>query len=229
MSIDLLCYESTCAEKRIHDRPRDVGRNADDGCTHDPARSSCGRHCVVDEVESFVRFSLGSEIPARRRERAPIDPDNRSAWKAQRKSNFGACGNASQTCDGLRVRVGLVDRASSTGTDTKKVRYSVSSQTYGSVFETIGIGSQESGASSVGTGSSKNPPMAKVDSAPNSKAGEAIRGVDPLRRRGFFLFDSSCGQDLDVSRDSSHCPGFGTKGYLGWSHLGRQSSGPSCV
>ena len=230
MSIYFAGYgQSAFAKERLYDWPRDIGRNADDGRTHDPARSSCGRHRVVDEVESVVRFSLGSKIPARRRECAPIDQDNRSAWKAQGKSNLGACGNASETCNGLRVRVGFVDGTASTGTDPKEVRYPVSPQTYGSVFEKIGIGSQESRAPSVGTGSPKGSSMAKASVAKNSKAGKAIRGVDSLRRRGFFLFDSLCGQDLDVSRDSSNCPSFGPERYLGWSHLGNQSPGPSGV
>jgi len=230
MSIYSVGYgQSAFAKERLYDQPRDVGRNADDGSAHDRARSSCRRHRIVDEVESFVCFSLGSEISARRRQRAPIDQDNRSAWKAQRKLDSEIDGNASKTCNGLRVRVGFVDGTASTGTDPKEVRDSVSSQTYGSVFEKIGIGSQESGTSGVGARSSKDSPMAKVYLAQNSKAGKAIRRVDPLRRRGFFLFDSSCGQDLDVSRSSSDCPGFWTERHLGWSHLGSQSSGPSCV
>ena len=186
-------------------------------------------HRVVDEIEPFVCFSLGSEISTRRRERAPIDQDNGSAWEAQGKSDFGACGNASQTCHGLRVRIGFVDGAASTGTDPKKVWYSVSSQTYGSVFEKIGTGSQKSRASGVGVKSPKGSSMAEVCSAPNPKACKAVQRVDPLWRRGCFLFDSSCGQDLDVSRSSSNCPSFWPERHLGWSHFGRQSARPSCV
>ena len=131
MSIYFAGYGQSAFEKeRLHNQSRHFGRNADDGGTHDPARSSCGRHRGVDEVESFVRFSLGSKVPARRRECAPIDQDDRSAWKAQRKPDFGACGNASQTCHGLRVRVGFVDGAASAGADPKEVWDSISSQTY---------------------------------------------------------------------------------------------------
>lgn len=230
MSIYFAGYgQSAFAKERLHDHSRDAGGNAHDGSAHDPARSSCGRHRVVDEIESFVCFSLGSKISSRRRQRAPIDQDNRSAWETQREPDSGACGNASQTGNGLRVRAGFVDRATSTEIDQNEVRYPVSSQTYGAVFEKIGVGSQESGAPGLGARSPKGSSMAKASDAQNSKAGKGVPRVDPLRGRGFFLFDSSCGQDLDLSRGSSHCPGFGAKGHLGWSHLSRQSPGPSCV
>ena len=230
MSIYVAGYgQSAFAKERLYDWPRDVGGNADDGRTHDPARPPRRRHRVVDEIESFVRFPLGSKIPARRRECAPIDPDNGSARETQRRPDSGACGNAPETCHGLRVRIGFVDRAASTDIDPKEVRYPFSPQTHESVFETIGFGSQEPGTPRAGAKSSKGSSMAKASPAPNPKACKAVQGVDSLWRRSLLLFDSSCGQDLDVSRSSSDCPSVWPERHLGWSHLGGQSPRSSCL
>lgn len=137
--------------------------------------------------------------------------------------------DVAQTGNGVRIRFGFVDRPKSQEVDQKKVWDKIPCRLHAPFFETAWVGSQESGASGLGARSPKGSSMAETNPAKNPKAGKAIQGFDLLRRRGFFLFDSSCGQDVNVSRGSSNCPGFGTKGHLGWSHLGRQSPRPSCV
>ena len=230
MSIYFAGYEqSPFAKERLYDQPRNSGRNADDGCPDAAARASRGGYRLVDAVESFFGFSLGRDIPSQGNRGVELQESDRVSWKTQGKTDPATDRDVAQTGNGARIRFGFVDRPTSQEADQKELRCKVSRRLHASLFETAGIGSQESGAPGVGARSSKDSPMAKTDPAQDSKAGKAIRRVDPLRRRGCFLLDSSCGQDLDVSRSSSDCPGFGTKGHLGWGHLGSQSPGPSGV
>ena len=230
MSIYFCGYgQSAFEEERLYNRSRNFGRDANDGCSYATARASCRGYRLVDATASFFGFSLGRDVQSQRDRSLEIQESDRISWKTQRKAGTATHRDVAQTGNGLWIRLGSVDRPTGQETDQKKVWSKVSCRLHAPFFETAWVGSQESGTPGVGARSSKNSSMAKMDTAQNSTAGKAIRRFDPLRRRSFFLFDSSCGQDLDVPRDSSHCPGFGTKRYLGWSHLGSQSSRPCCV
>ena len=83
MSIYCSGYDESAFEGEwVYHQPRDAGRDADDGGPHDPARSSCGRHRVVDALRSIVRFPLGSTVSPGGKQSIAIYTSDGSAGEA---------------------------------------------------------------------------------------------------------------------------------------------------